>query len=206
MFLCSKCHDPECVHFSGSHGRCEGCGRTADCVDCQAYKTKRSKPKMTDKNGNPLKKKPKGKVAKLRAALTQVKVDHLNKRIKLPVKTHALIENTLNETKSLTQRHPTSEAERLLLKEYPDDDHTECNHGVGHCQYSVMFEVLFKAERQRQYEAKKNAVCDGCGRKGGDIKSCGKDANGDPDAPDLCFLCRTKAEREFGYRTKARRK
>lgn len=36
---------------------------------------------------------------KLREALTQVKVDHLNKKTKLPMKTHALVENALHETK-----------------------------------------------------------------------------------------------------------
>jgi hypothetical protein len=36
----------------------------------------------------------------LRVALTQVKVDHLNKKVKLSVATHALIENTLADTAS----------------------------------------------------------------------------------------------------------
>ena len=33
-------------------------------------------------------------------------------------------------------------------------------------------------------------TCDGCQKERGDVRSCGKDSNGDPDAPDLCFLCR----------------
>jgi hypothetical protein len=32
--------------------------------------------------------------------------------------------------------------------------------------------------------------CDGCGKDRRDVQSVGRDANGDPDAPDLCFLCR----------------
>jgi hypothetical protein len=28
-----------------------------------------------------------------------------------------------------------------------------------------------------------------------DVQSVGRDYNGDPDAPDLCFICRKKAER-----------
>jgi hypothetical protein len=38
-------------------------------------------------------------VKKLRVALTQVKVDHLNKKVSLPLQTHALVENALNVTK-----------------------------------------------------------------------------------------------------------
>jgi len=39
MFLCSKCHVqyPNCFHFMGSHGRCEECGESGDCVDCHGY-------------------------------------------------------------------------------------------------------------------------------------------------------------------------
>lgn len=199
MFLCKRCHDPECLHFSGSHGRCEGCGKTADCVDCLAYKRKpkpKRKPKLDalfDKKGYPVKVTNKNAQA-YRSAFTDAEWK------RQPAKLRERIE------RALVRRATTSEAEKMLLADFGDEDHTECNHGIGHCQYSLMFEALFKAERQRQYEAKKNAVCDGCGRKGGDIKSCGKDANGDPDAPDLCFICRKTAAREFGYRTKARRK
>lgn len=165
MFLCTSCHDPQCVHFSGSYGRCEGCGKTAPCVDCTAYKRKR-KPRAP-------KRKPRG---------------------------------IFDKKGNLIQRPlPTSEAEKLLLRDLGDEDHTECNHGVGHCQFSKMFEVLFKAERQRQYEAKKNAVCDGCGQRGGDIQSCGRDANGDPDAPDLCFICRKTAVRELDWKPPKRK-
>jgi hypothetical protein len=181
MFLCKRCHDPECIHFSGSHGRCEGCGKTADCVDCLAYKRKpKRKPKLDalfDKRGYPVRVTNKNAQA-YRSAFTDAEWK------RQPAKLRERIE------RALVRRATTSEAEKMLLADFGDEDHTECNHGIGHCQYSLMFQTLFKAERQRQYEAKQNAVCDGCGRKGGDIKSCGKDANGDPDAPDLCFICR----------------
>jgi hypothetical protein len=39
------------------------------------------------------------------------------------------------------------------------------------------------------------ATCDGCGKTRRDVKSCGQDSNGEPDAPDLCFLCRTEWSR-----------
>jgi hypothetical protein len=38
-------------------------------------------------------------------------------------------------------------------------------------------------------------TCDGCGKDRRDVQSCGHDSNGDPDAPDLCFLCRVEGER-----------
>lgn len=38
-------------------------------------------------------------------------------------------------------------------------------------------------------------TCDGCGKHRKDVESVGKDANGDPDAPDLCFICRKEAQR-----------
>lgn len=37
--------------------------------------------------------------------------------------------------------------------------------------------------------------CDGCDKDRSDIKSCGRDADGEPDAPDLCFICRKEGER-----------
>lgn len=37
--------------------------------------------------------------------------------------------------------------------------------------------------------------CDGCCKKRRDVKTVGKDSNGDPDAPDLCFLCRKEGKR-----------
>lgn len=37
--------------------------------------------------------------------------------------------------------------------------------------------------------------CDGCGKDRRSVRSVGHDANGDPDAPDLCFLCRSEGER-----------
>ncbi len=42
---------------------------------------------------------------------------------------------------------------------------------------------------------KRMLTCDGCNKQHRDIKSCGRDSNGDPDAPDLCFLCRKEGER-----------
>lgn len=43
MFVCDTCHDDRCVmtfieDAMRSHGRCEGCGKTAACLDCQGYK------------------------------------------------------------------------------------------------------------------------------------------------------------------------
>ena len=37
--------------------------------------------------------------------------------------------------------------------------------------------------------------CDGCDKERSDVRPCGKDDNGEPDAPDLCFVCRKEAER-----------
>lgn len=48
------------------------------------------------------------------------------------------------------------------------------------------------------------ATCDGCGKSRNDLRSCGRDANGDPDAPDLCFLCRTEGGRRKRWSTKAK--
>lgn len=33
MFICEECHN-EYGHLSGSYGRCEGCGKVADCYNC----------------------------------------------------------------------------------------------------------------------------------------------------------------------------
>lgn len=43
MFLCDPCHGTSCPrgfieNLMRSHGKCEGCGRVAACVDCQGYK------------------------------------------------------------------------------------------------------------------------------------------------------------------------
>jgi len=37
--------------------------------------------------------------------------------------------------------------------------------------------------------------CDGCGQIKADVRSMGRDSNGDPDAPDMCFICRKEGER-----------
>lgn len=39
------------------------------------------------------------------------------------------------------------------------------------------------------------AHCDGCGKDRRDVVSCGRDANGAPDSPDLCYPCRWEGER-----------
>ena len=41
--------------------------------------------------------------------------------------------------------------------------------------------------------------CDGCQKLRRDVKACGQDANGDPDAPDLCFVCRKENERRRSF-------
>lgn len=40
------------------------------------------------------------------------------------------------------------------------------------------------------HEVNKTYLCDGCDKERRDVKPCGKDGNGEPDAPDLCFVCR----------------
>jgi hypothetical protein len=42
-------------------------------------------------------------------------------------------------------------------------------------------------------------LCDGCGKYSRSVQACGRDANGDPEAPDLCFLCRKESERGRVY-------
>lgn len=37
--------------------------------------------------------------------------------------------------------------------------------------------------------------CDGCEKERSDVRSVGRDDNGDPDAPDLCFVCRKEGEK-----------
>lgn len=46
MFLCPDCHNANggCLHFSSSYGKCEDCGKTADCIDCKSHKTKPPPP------------------------------------------------------------------------------------------------------------------------------------------------------------------
>lgn len=41
--------------------------------------------------------------------------------------------------------------------------------------------------------------CDGHGTERADVRAVGRDSNGDPDAPDLCFLCRKEGERGKVY-------
>lgn len=41
--------------------------------------------------------------------------------------------------------------------------------------------------------------CDGCGKMRSDVRLCGRDSNGDPDVPDLCFLCRVEGAKGRVY-------
>lgn len=47
--------------------------------------------------------------------------------------------------------------------------------------------------------------CDGCDKHRRDVQACGRDANGDPDAPDLCFLCRVEGARGRVFNAKTGR-
>jgi hypothetical protein len=40
----------------------------------------------------------------------------------------------------------------------------------------------------------KTSHCDGCNKERRDVQAMGRDANGDPDAPDMCFICRKEWE------------
>jgi len=55
------------------------------------------------------------------------------------------------------------------------------------------------ALREKSASGRKLHRCDGCGKDRADVKACGRDANGDPDAPDLCFICRKEGERRRIY-------
>lgn len=37
--------------------------------------------------------------------------------------------------------------------------------------------------------------CDCCNKQRKDVIACGRDYNGAPDAPDMCFLCRAEYKR-----------
>lgn len=47
----------------------------------------------------------------------------------------------------------------------------------------------------REGDEVKPETCDGCRKPRRNIQSVGRDDNGDPDAPDLCFVCRKEGER-----------
>lgn len=49
------------------------------------------------------------------------------------------------------------------------------------------------------FEHNKIYLCDGCQKQRRDVQSCGRDSDGTPDAPDLCFLCRKENERGRVY-------
>jgi len=49
----------------------------------------------------------------------------------------------------------------------------------------------------------KEAQCDCCGRVSSSVVSMGRDANGEPDAPDVCWLCRRQEERGKVFDRKA---
>lgn len=43
MFVCDDCHDERCGYtiieeMMRSGGRCEGCGKSAACLDCKGYR------------------------------------------------------------------------------------------------------------------------------------------------------------------------
>jgi hypothetical protein len=70
--------------------------------------------------------------------------------------------------------------------------------------------AIERKERQRgakevRVEARKPVDCDGCGMPRFDVKAVGRDSNGDPDAPSLCFICRVEWERGRTYDRKAKR-
>lgn len=49
MFVCDDCHDERCgmtiiEEMMRSRGRCEDCGKSAACLDCQGYKHLPPKP------------------------------------------------------------------------------------------------------------------------------------------------------------------
>lgn len=48
----------------------------------------------------------------------------------------------------------------------------------------------------------KTYYCDGCAKQRKDVIPCGKDYNGDPDAPCLCFICRKENERNRTFNRK----
>ena len=47
--------------------------------------------------------------------------------------------------------------------------------------------------------------CDGCNKMRRDVIACGRDANGEIDAPDLCFICRKEMSRSRFYSFKLRK-
>lgn len=46
--------------------------------------------------------------------------------------------------------------------------------------------------------------CDGCGKERSDVRSVGRDYNGDPDAPDMCSICRKQGERGYVWNSKVK--
>lgn len=46
--------------------------------------------------------------------------------------------------------------------------------------------------------------CDGCDKMRRDVKLCGHDLSGEPDAPALCFVCRKEGERDRVYSKKSK--
>jgi len=47
--------------------------------------------------------------------------------------------------------------------------------------------------------------CDGCRKVSSDIQAVGRDYNGDPDAPELCFICRKESAKGRVYDSKLKR-
>jgi hypothetical protein len=54
-------------------------------------------------------------------------------------------------------------------------------------------------------KGRKMHLCDGCDKMRSDVRSMGRDSNGGPDAPDLCFVCRKEGERGRLYDTLSQR-
>jgi hypothetical protein len=153
MFLCSKCHDPACtMHFSGSTGPCEGCGKTAQCVDCRNM----APPKKRKKVVKPPKPKPAPKVLSA-AEEKAVRLFGVGAGV----------------------------AYRVTSKT-----------GYGRRKFVPMERIWATLDAARAVPLERTVssttTCSGCGKERRDVQSVGRDYNGDPDAPDLCFLCRKK--------------
>lgn len=63
----------------------------------------------------------------------------------------------------------------------------------------------FSSAAIQVHEVNKTHTCDGCGKERRDVKACGRDADGVPDAPDLCFICRKEAAKGRSWSSKYNR-
>lgn len=55
--------------------------------------------------------------------------------------------------------------------------------------------LMVVVSREHMKRKQKIPTCDGCGKEHRSVCSRGVDANGDPDAPDYCFICFKEAQR-----------